>query len=218
MGGPSGIAVCAGEGSLRRRIRDALVASGEPVVLAADVDELLASTAVPPACVVLAGHRLDGALGEAASRVHARAPSSPVVAISRRAGAGDVRRAIGFGVDGVVLEHRIDEALGPVVEAVCSGQTSVPSSRRTEIGSEVLTRREKDVLALVAAGLTNAEMAGELYLAESTVKSHLSSAFGKLNVSSRHEAASLILDPERGPSLGIQLSPPRYENHSAAAV
>ncbi len=205
----SGIAICA-EGTLRRRIRHALAGAEEPVAVAGDVEELLDSTlrpADPPACVILAAPRIDSDFGEVIAKVHTRVPTAPILTVSRRAGAGDVRRAIGFGVDGVVLEQRIDSALAPVVESVLNGQTSVPSARRTEIETEVLTQREREVLALVAQGMSNAELAAELYLTESTVKSHLSSAFGKLNVSSRHEAARLILDPERGPSLGISIDP-----------
>ena len=67
-----------------------------------------------------------------------------------------------------------------------------------------LTNREKQILGLVVGGLTNAQIARELYLAESTVKSHLSSAFMKLGVSSRNEAVAVILDPVRGSTLGIR--------------
>jgi DNA-binding NarL/FixJ family response regulator len=205
----TGIAVCA-EGSVRRRIRHALADAEEPVEIAGDVEELLDSTlspAEPPACVILAAPRIDAGFGEVVAKVHSRVPSAPILTVSGRAGAGDVRRAIDYGVDGVVLEGRIDSALAPVVEAVRNGQTSVPSAHRTEIDAEVLTQRERQVLALVARGMSNAELASELFLTESTVKSHLSSAFAKLNVSSRHEAARLILDPVRGPALGIQLDP-----------
>ena len=66
-----------------------------------------------------------------------------------------------------------------------------------------LTTREKQILMLVVTGLTNSQIAAELFLAESTVKGHLSSAFSKLGVSSRSEAAAVILDPERGRGLGI---------------
>ena len=66
-----------------------------------------------------------------------------------------------------------------------------------------LTTREKETLALSSRGLTNAQIALKLFLAESTVKSHLSSAFSKLGVSSRYEAATVILDPDRGSGLGI---------------
>ena len=52
-------------------------------------------------------------------------------------------------------------------------------------------------------GYMNSEIAEQLTVAESTVKSHLSSAFTKLGVKSRHEAVDLILDSERGLGMGI---------------
>ena len=66
-----------------------------------------------------------------------------------------------------------------------------------------LSAREKQVLALVVMGYMNCEIAERLFLAQSTVKSHLGSAYAKLGVRSRHEAAELILDPVGGLSTGI---------------
>jgi DNA-binding NarL/FixJ family response regulator len=106
-----------------------------------------------------------------------------------------------------VLAEDLDDALAAVVSVVCAGQVSLPSAQRAEARAAALTRREKQILAFVIAGMTNAEIASKLFLAESTIKSHLSSAFSKLGVSSRHEAASLILDPDRGRGLGIPLIP-----------
>jgi DNA-binding NarL/FixJ family response regulator len=62
----------------------------------------------------------------------------------------------------------------------------------------VLSHREREILELVATGLTNRQIADRLFVAESTVKSHLSSSLHKLDVRSRAEAAALLLDPEEG--------------------
>ena len=62
---------------------------------------------------------------------------------------------------------------------------------------ESLTTREHDVLALVADGLSNREVAHQLAISEHTVKFHLASIFGKLGVSTRTEAV------QRGVRLGV---------------
>ena len=84
---------------------------------------------------------------------------------------------------------------------------SVPQSIRTRIAWATFSLREKQVLQLVADGLTNAEIASRLFLSESTVKSHLSSSFRKLGVSSRAEAAAAVLDPDTGLAAPDPLSP-----------
>ena len=66
-----------------------------------------------------------------------------------------------------------------------------------------LAPREGDRSQLVACGYTNRQIATALFLAESTVKTHLSSALRKLDVRSRAEATALFLDPDEGPGLAI---------------
>ena len=61
-----------------------------------------------------------------------------------------------------------------------------------------LSYREREVLRRAIAGKSNSEIAEELFLAQSTVKSHLSSAYRKLGAGGREEASSLILDPDEG--------------------
>jgi DNA-binding NarL/FixJ family response regulator len=115
----------------------------------------------------------------------------------------DVRAALAAGVAGIVTSRDLDSALGPCVEAVLTGQTCVPREHARQIDPPALSTREKQILGLVVMGYMNSQIARQLFLAESTVKSHLSSAFGKLGVRSRNEAVSLILDPERGVGMGI---------------
>jgi DNA-binding CsgD family transcriptional regulator len=120
-------------------------------------------------------------------------------AIRRR----EVRVALAAGAAGVVVYDELDSTLGPCLRAVRVGQICVPRGYGRQIEPPVLSTREKQILGLVVMGYMNAEIARRLFLAESTVKSHLSSAFGKLGVRSRNEAVDLILRPEHGLGMGI---------------
>jgi DNA-binding NarL/FixJ family response regulator len=115
----------------------------------------------------------------------------------------EVRAALAVGVAGVVLESDIAEALGVCLQAARVGQICVPRRHGRQIAPPALSTREKQILGLVVMGYMNSQIAERLFLAESTVKSHLSSAFGKLGVRSRNEAVNLILDSERGLGMGI---------------
>jgi two-component system response regulator DesR len=133
--------------------------------------------------------------------------STKIVLICERSGAGDVRKALDAGARALVPLSEVGDALVPVIGVVMAGQVSVPGSAGREAGRNVLTAREKQILGQVVLGMSNAEIAAKLFLAESTIKSHLSSAFAKLGVASRNEAAALILDPASGVGLGILTIP-----------
>ena len=82
--------------------------------------------------------------------------------------------------------------------------------RRTNEADEVgLTRREKEILQLVAEGGTNGDVARRLWVTEQTVKFHLANIFRKLDVTNRTQAsrwahAHGLLDPE--PALELELA------------
>ena len=79
-----------------------------------------------------------------------------------------------------------------------AGQLAVPVSLGRQIAPRPLSHREKQILSLVIRGCTNREIAHKLFLAESTVKTHLSSSFRKLDAGARSEAVERIMDPENG--------------------
>jgi DNA-binding NarL/FixJ family response regulator len=104
----------------------------------------------------------------------------------------DLGGLLAAGAQGIVQEQDLERTLGPVVRAVATGHICVPAEMRHAIEPPALSHRERQVLALAVAGLTNAQIAERVYLSESTVKTHLTSAFRQLGVHSRREAASLV--------------------------
>jgi len=119
-----------------------------------------------------------------------------IVSVSPEATGTGVRRGLDAGADAIVFEGELEGTLAVAVSAVASGQSVVPRAHRASVERPAFSHRERQVLSCVARGLTNAQIADELYLAESTIKSHLSSAFSKFGVRSRKEAAALFLETE----------------------
>jgi LuxR family transcriptional regulator, maltose regulon positive regulatory protein len=76
-----------------------------------------------------------------------------------------------------------------IIKAIMSGKSS-SADKKPEAGElvEPLSERELEVLCLVAGGLSNAEIAGHLFISLSTVKGHTSNIFGKLGVKNRTQA------------------------------
>ena len=127
-----------------------------------------------------------------------QAGAGPVVVVSPECGSLGARRAVRAGAQSLVLEDQLEGALVPAVRAVAAGLSVVPAVLRNGGDALMFSHREREVLGLAISGHTNSEIATTLFLAESTVKSHLSSAYRKLGAGSRKDAASLLLDPDEG--------------------
>lgn len=127
-------------------------------------------------------------------RFKCESPEVLIVAVCASIVPRAVRRLLDSGVDGLVFSDGLDVSLAPSIAAVFAGQTVVPRNLRASVSKPALSSRERQILGMVVTGLTNHEIGVRLFLAESTVKSHLSSAYDKLGVSSRGEAAAMILD------------------------
>jgi DNA-binding NarL/FixJ family response regulator len=177
-------------GSLRPRILAVLAATDVAVVSAG---------AHPGPDIEVVAHDLSrpSSLGRLRLRL-AQGAARRVVVVSPGCGALGVRRAVRAGADSLVLEQELDTALVPALQAVAAGLTAWPSVLQNGINGLAFSHREREVLRLAIDGNTNGQIATTLFLAESTVKSHLSSAYRKLGANSRKDAASLLLDPEEG--------------------
>jgi DNA-binding NarL/FixJ family response regulator len=193
------VAVAEGDDLAQGRIAAALAADGLEVVVHPWMEELesfLESTR--PDVLVLGCDIARAGTVAVLRRVRRVVPETRMVVVSpSRYGIGG-RRALNAGADGFVLDSAVDVMLVASVRAVHAGQVCAPPELRRLVAKPSFSQREKEILALVATGRTNQEIAGRLFLTESTVKSHLASAFEKLGVRSRKDAAALLLDPEEG--------------------
>jgi DNA-binding NarL/FixJ family response regulator len=138
-----------------------------------------------------------------------REVSQPVLVISPPATGAGVRRALDAGAAALVFDSELELTLVATVRAVASGQSVVPRKFRASVERPHLSHRELEVLALVRQGLTNAEIAKRLFLAESTIKSHLGSIFTKFGVHSRKEATAVFADLEL--TSGVVTAPPEQD-------
>lgn len=193
------------EPQLRERIAFALSEHGLTVIASAGAVEELAAKSIErdPDAVVLAGQASGLERAKEILFLRERFGDAGVVVVSSSPGGKGIRKALRAGAKGFVFEAELANTLAATVRAVCTGQLAVPQELVGEVHKPALSFREKQVLGMVVLGFQNQEISVKLHVTESTVKSHLSSAFRKLGVSSRHEAAALILDPREGLGAGV---------------
>jgi DNA-binding NarL/FixJ family response regulator len=205
------VAVVADDQFAGRRITAALTESGlAPAGVAGSPEELIESSARPDVVVLACDPATPD--GAAAIRKLAQAlRAARLVVVSLASDGRGVRHALAAGADGLVYDSELEATLDAATRAVLVGHVSLPRALQRCVVKPAFSHREKQVLAMVVRGLGNQQIARELFLAESTGKSHLASAFQKLGVRSRKEAAALLVDPDEGlgPSvLGLELRPP----------
>jgi two-component system nitrate/nitrite response regulator NarL len=152
----------------------------------------------------------------AASQIVSELPATKVVMLTVSEDEDDLVAAMAAGVSGYALKGVAAHELAEVLRSVHRGEAYVAPSlawgllraRSQPLGPEPfaeLSPRERDVLGLVAAGLTNQEIGRRLGLAEKTVKHYMTGILSKLGATSRVEAALIAYkgglgkEPDRGP-------------------
>ena len=194
---------------LAARRLQTMLGDGFDVVTRSERPEVLYGPATAPVdIVVLAASAELFAHGGPVAQLRRLRPELPIVVVADRDERSLIGKALRAGVDGFVFNASGERALRATVDAALAGQLSVPRTIRNRESWHTFSVRERQVLQLVAEGLTNCEIAERLFLSESTVKSHLSASFRKLGVSSRAEAAALVLDPAQGLEAHLGAGPP----------
>ena len=134
----------------------------------------------------------DGIVAAAALRV--AQPACRVVIVTTFGRAGYLRRAMDAGAVGFLLKDAPAGELATAIRRVMAGERVVdPALALSALseGNNPLTPREKQVLSAAIGGATVADMAERLFLAEGTIRNHLSVAIQKLGARNRIEAARL---------------------------
>ncbi|GAA2527374.1 response regulator transcription factor [Pilimelia columellifera] len=157
--------------------------------------------------VVLMDLRMPGVDGITATRQISRMARPPaVVALTTFDADAHVQRALRAGAVGFVVKSTPPEDLVDVVRVVADGHTVLsPAAARSLLFAtgvradaraalRVLTPRERDVLAFLGQGLSNADIGVAIGLSEATVKGHVSRVLSKLDCANRTQAALLAYD------------------------
>ncbi len=148
---------------------------------------------------------LDGI--EAIRRITADQPDARILVLTSFATDDKVFPAIKAGALGYLLKDSSPEELVQAIHQVYRGESSLhptiarkvlqelshPREPEQPPTSEPLTEREVEVLRLVARGLNNQQIAGQLVISEATVRTHVSNILGKLHLASRTQAALYAL-------------------------
>jgi DNA-binding NarL/FixJ family response regulator len=129
-------------------------------------------------------------------RAKLRAPDCKLIVVSHQDPIATVGRALELGADAFVVKRAepedlvfaVRQALSPAVYQVTGRPLRLPGRRTTP--QQRLTRRQHEILHLLAEGCSNAEIARRLSISEPTVKSHLSGLYRKVGVRSRAAAVA----------------------------
>ncbi|MBE1537929.1 response regulator [Actinomadura algeriensis] len=174
---------------------------------ASDGEQALAMVAEKRPDVVLMDlrmPRMDGV--EATRRIREEHPGTEVVVLTTYADDESIFAALRAGARGYLTKDAGADEIAQAVAAVRDGAAQLdPSVQRRLIEAvaagdrprtsragfpDGLTRREAEVLALIAQGRSNGEIAGDLFISEATVKTHINNLFAKANLRDRAQAVT----------------------------
>ena len=165
----------------------------------ADVKIGWQSLAGSPSCVVLyAGGGMEDWL-EGIRRIRELYPAVPLLVLGSQLDLGLASSALKDGADGFVHAMMHPSQVLRAVEVLQKGELAAPrqllryflsQNENPKIGE--LSARQREILEMVVEGLSNAQIAGRLYLSESTIKQHLRAVYKALGVRNRTEAAKTM--------------------------
>ena len=124
-------------------------------------------------------------------------PDARIIVLTTYPGDVQIVRALKAGARGYLLKGQVNLELSDAIRTVHAGKKRIPAEIAAELAEHTaeddLSGRESEVLRLIAAGNANKEIAGKLFIAEETVKSHVTNILGKLHANDRTHAVTIAL-------------------------
>jgi DNA-binding NarL/FixJ family response regulator len=157
------------------------------------------SCAGNPSCVVLYAGRTEEGCLEGMGRIRELYPGVPLLVLGSHLDLALACAVLKKGADGFVHAQMHPAQVLRAVEVVQKGELAAPrqllryllsQNENPKLGD--LTARGREILEMVVEGLSNAEVAGRLYLSESTIKQHLGAVYKELGVRNRTQAAKTM--------------------------
>ncbi|QSQ26657.1 response regulator transcription factor [Pyxidicoccus parkwayensis] len=134
---------------------------------------------------------------DAITAIRAEFPSARIVVLTTYTGDAQALRAIKAGASGYLLKSMLRKELVDTIRSVHAGRRRISEDVASEMAQymadDELTSRERDVLALVAAGNANKEVAARMGVSEETVKTHMKHVLTKLSARDRTHAVVVAL-------------------------
>ena len=159
------------------------------------------SCAGSPSCVVLYVGRLEEGWLEGMGRIRELYSSVPLLILGSQLDLALACATLKNGADGFVHAQMDPAQVLRAVEVVQKGELAAPrqllryhlsQNQNPKIGD--LSARQREILEMAVEGLSNAQIAGRLYLSESTIKQHLGAVYKVLGVRNRTQAAKTMWD------------------------
>lgn len=202
---PAPVLVVEDEPLLQQRLRDVLLGLGytvDALVFAASLAQARACLAEHPVALALVDLHLPDGDGRALiGELREQDPGLGILVVSAWSAEDAILGALRAGATGYVLKERDDMEVALSIRSVLRGGAPIdpfiarrilellpaptPAASSAPASDDALTEREAEILRLVAEGLTNREIAEQIFLSRYTVETHIKHIYRKLAVSSR---------------------------------
>jgi DNA-binding NarL/FixJ family response regulator len=149
--------------------------------------------------IVVMDVRMPGMDGlEATKQIVAQAPETAVLIFTAFGERSLLARGIESGAKGYILKEAPHDTLLKAIEKLAAGEGYIdpalmPAFLSGKEGTDMLTPREREILQLLADGMSNADVAAKLFISQETVKSHVRHILTKLEADTRTHAVAIAL-------------------------